>query len=194
MTRRVRAPRHRPLREPGDGLGEAVVVRSGLLALYVTVPGGRRRTRRIVALRFPGDVVLPDRPPQIGIEPLLDSDVEIEPAKSFLEHWSWRKHARRNELIGYYWIARLAGMDASTRLANLLCEIAARGGHGDRFELPLTQIEMADITGQTDINANRVLRELEEGGLIERHGREVTVPDLEALWRRAAFHVEHLNG
>ena len=39
---------------------------------------------------------------------------------------------------------------------------------------PFTQQQIADITGQTSVNVNRVFADLERQGLIGREGREIT--------------------
>jgi hypothetical protein len=57
-----------------------------------------------------------------------------------------------------------------------------------------TQIQLADVTGQTSVNVNRVFSELEERGLIERHAREtIRFPDWQALCRFADFRPEYLE-
>ena len=43
---------------------------------------------------------------------------------------------------------------------------------------PFTQQQIADITGQTSVNVNRVFADLERQGLIERHGPRNHVPRL----------------
>ena len=42
---------------------------------------------------------------------------------------------------------------------------------------PFTQQQIADITGQTSVNVNRVLADMERQGLIRRKGREIEFTD-----------------
>ena len=42
---------------------------------------------------------------------------------------------------------------------------------------PFTQQQIADITGQTSVNVNRVFADLERQGLIRREGRQIHFND-----------------
>jgi CRP-like cAMP-binding protein len=85
------------------------------------------------------------------------------------------------------WIANVGRRDSRTRLAHLLCEFALRleaaelGKHTS-YTLPMTQDELADCTGMTNVHVNRTLRGLELDGVIARTRRTVTVSD----WKRLA--------
>ena len=55
----------------------------------------------------------------------------------------------------------------------MLCETATRIGinvRQERMTNPFTQQQIADITGQTSVNVNRVFADLERQGLIKRRG------------------------
>jgi DNA-binding MarR family transcriptional regulator len=58
---------------------------------------------------------------------------------------------------------------------------------------PFTQQQIADITGQTSVNVNRVLADLERQGLIRRKGREIDFPDWSEMRRVASFQPEYLE-
>ena len=69
------------------------------------------------------------------------------------------------------WIKRLARQSAQQRLAHLFCELAVRLGVTEedgrtRITLPLSQIQLSDITGITHIHTSRVLSALREQDLI----------------------------
>ena len=95
---------------------------------------------------------------------------------------------------------RLAGLgrtSAQARIAAVLLDIRdrlRRAGedveHG--FTLPLTQEEIGDASGLTAVHVNRMLRKLEETGLIARHGTRVILAD-EARLKRAAKYVDRLS-
>jgi CRP-like cAMP-binding protein len=79
---------------------------------------------------------------------------------------------------------------ADERVAALLLQcyrrLEARGlASGDVFALPLTQLHMADYLGITLVHTNRVLRRLQERGLITLKNREVTIHHRRALGRLA---------
>ena len=86
------------------------------------------------------------------------------------------------------WIANVGRRDARTRIAHILCEFAIRLrlaglGENNRYEMPMTQEQLADATGMTSVHVNRTLRGLEEEGLVERpHPRAIWIGD----WRRLA--------
>ena len=58
---------------------------------------------------------------------------------------------------------------------------------------PFTQQQIADITGQTSVNVNRVFADLERQGLIKRRGREVQFTDWNELRRVASFQPGYLQ-
>ena len=62
-----------------------------------------------------------------------------------------------------------------------LCEQYADRGNSVEVHLPLTQVEVAELSGASRPTANRYLRRLEEGGLIRLQRGQVTVVDVPAL-------------
>jgi CRP-like cAMP-binding protein len=88
--------------------------------------------------------------------------------------------------------------DARTRTAHLLCELAVRLRrvglvNGGSFDLPLTQIDLADALGVTSIHMNRVLARFRKEGLIVVSGRSVTIPDWKALVAIGEFDATYLH-
>ena len=80
------------------------------------------------------------------------------------------------------WTANVGRRDARTRLSHLLCEFGIRlqdAGLGTlcRYELPMTQEEIADAAGLTSVHVNRTLQALDREGLIDRHMRSVFITD-----------------
>jgi CRP-like cAMP-binding protein len=86
------------------------------------------------------------------------------------------------------WIANVGRRDSRTRRAHLSCEFSLRlrvAGLGEdtRYELPMTQEQMADATGLTGVHVNRTMKVLEKEGLIERpNPRATRIGD----WRQLA--------
>lgn len=80
-------------------------------------------------------------------------------------------------------IARLACflLDLNDRLA-----LVDQAGD-DRFEMRITQEQIGDMLGLTAVHVNRMLRELERRGLIERIGSIMRLPDLAGLRAIAAI-------
>ena len=192
----------RVFREPGAPRDEVIFVRSGILAKYKTDIAGRRQ---IVALRFPGDGILPSGGhADYGIQAIVRSEVMVGTAEDFdlivdahpeMQRFFMRL-IQRNESIGYEWLVNCGRRDSTARVAHLLCETAARSGvdtQQERMVNPFTQQQIADITGQTSVNVNRVFADLERQGLISRAGREILFKDWAEMRRVASFQPSYLE-
>ncbi len=86
--------------------------------------------------------------------------------------------------------------DSTARVAHLLCETAVRSGIDvpeQPLQNPFTQQQIAEVTGQTSVNVNRVLADLERHGLIERSGREIFFRDWDEMLRLASFQPAYLD-
>jgi CRP-like cAMP-binding protein len=199
-NRIVQVDPRRPFRDPGAPRDEVMFVRSGILAKFKTDASGRRQ---IVALRFPGEGILPrEGSAQYGIQAIIRSEVMVGKAHDFdpivdahpeLQRFFWRL-VQRNEDIGYEWLVNCGRRDSTARVAHLLCETAVRM-HTDEGRMlnPFTQQQIADITGQTSVNVNRVLADLERQGLIKRKGREIEFTDWDEMRRLASFQASYLE-
>ena len=192
----------RVFREPGVLRNEVMFVRSGLLSKFKSDGSGRRQ---IVALRFTGDGILPrDGIADYGIQPVIRSEVLIGRAEDFdpiveanpeMARFFWKLVQRHNS-IGYEWLVNCGRRDSTARVAHLLCETVERSGiDGARDGLfnPFTQQQIADITGQTSVNVNRVFADLERQGLIRREGRQIFFNDWREMQRVASFQADYLQ-
>jgi CRP-like cAMP-binding protein len=190
----------RPFRDPGAARNEVMFVRSGILSKFKSDASGRRQ---IVALRFPGEGILPRAGrAEYGIQAIVRSEVMVGKAADFdpiveehpeMQRFFWRL-IQRNEAIGYEWLVNCGRRDSTARVAHLLCETAVRMNADDqRMFNPFTQQQIADITGQTSVNVNRVLAEMERQGLIRRKGREIEFTDWTEMRRVASFRPEYLD-
>jgi CRP-like cAMP-binding protein len=196
----VQVEPRRPFREAGAQRDEVIFVRSGILSKFKADNSGRRQ---IVALRFPGEGILPrDGAADYGIQAIVRSEVMVAKATDFnrlvdeypeLQRFFWRL-IQRNEAIGYEWLVNCGRRDSTARVAHLLCETAVRM-HVDEGALvnPFTQQQIAEITGQTSVNVNRVLADMERQGLIHRHGREIEFTDWVEMRRVASFQPNYLE-
>lgn len=171
-----------PLFMPNTPRNESVVVLSGIVGAYAM---NSRGDRSFVALHFPGELALPDPRGRFGLWPLVNGEVAIvgdsDPEAILQQVWADRAVA----------LERLAAQirgGTYERLANLLCEIAVRGGYGtEQMPNQLTQTQLADITGQTNVNVSRVFDYLERLGLIARANRQIIFKDWEGLCRFGGF-------
>ena len=192
----------RVFREPGVPRNEVMFVRSGLLSKFKSDGSGRRQ---IVALRFKGDGILPrDGIADYGIQPVVRSEVMIGRAEDFdpiveanpeMARFFWKLVQRHNS-IGYEWLVNCGRRDSTARVAHLLCETAERSGvdlSRQALMNPFTQQQIAEITGQTSVNVNRVFADLERQGLIHREGRKIFFDDLAEIRRVASFQPGYLQ-
>ena len=128
----VQVEPRRPFREQGVPRDEVMFVRSGILVQVQDRPSGRRQ---IVALRFPGEGILPrDGHAEYGIQAIVRSEVMVGRAEDFdpivlahpeMQRFFWRL-IQRNEAIGYEWLVNCGRRDSTARVAHLLCETAVR--------------------------------------------------------------------
>ncbi|WP_371435069.1 Crp/Fnr family transcriptional regulator [Polaromonas sp.] len=173
----------------------------GFMTRHVDAPDGRRH---LVAVHVPGDFVdlhayaLKKLDHDVGA--LTDVEVAV------LSHASLEriqeKDARLTRRLWFLtlldaamhrnWIFRLASLNAVQRVAHFLCETNARllaigESDGHAFALPMTQADIGEVCGLTNVHVNRVLRELREGGLCEFRSSQVSISDLPRLVRKALF-------
>ena len=198
--RLVQVEPRRVFREAGVARDEVMFVRSGILAKFMTDSAGRRH---IVALRFAGEGILPRAGvASYGIQAIVRSEVMVGKAEDFdpivdanpeLQRF-FVKLIQRHEAIGYEWLVNCGRRDSVGRVAHLLCETAERMHSGTGgFTNPFTQQQIADITGQTSVNVNRVLADMERQGLIRRSGREIQFTDWAEMRRVGSFQPAYLE-
>ena len=201
-SRTITVEPRRPLREPGVARDEVMFVRSGILSKYKNDGSGRRQ---IVALRFAGDGILPrEGLADYGVQAIVRSEVTVGKAEDFhaivdanpdMQRVFWRL-IQRHASIGYEWLVNCGRRDSTARVAHLLCETVERSGidaTSDGMINPFTQQQIADITGQTSVNVNRVFADLERQGLIHRSGRQIRFEDWNEMKRLASFQPGYLQ-
>jgi CRP-like cAMP-binding protein len=95
------------------------------------------------------------------------------------------------------WIFRLGRLGADGRLAHFFCELNARLemvglARDGRFDLPLTQPDLAEACGLTGVHVNRTLRSLREQGLLVFKSGQVEIVDHAGLCAVAEFESDYL--
>jgi CRP-like cAMP-binding protein len=94
-------------------------------------------------------------------------------------------------------VVNVGRRDAISRIAHLFCETAIRceqAGQGDRrsFPLQITQTDLGDATGLTNVHANRTLRELREQSIVELRSGTVTIHDWDRLVKTGDFDAAYM--
>lgn len=96
------------------------------------------------------------------------------------------------------WTTNIGQRTAYERIAHLFCEIFMRLrtiGQTDAngCEFPMTQAEIAEATGLTQVHVNRTIQDLRRNQLIELRGRRLQVLDLGRLEKAAMFNPNYLH-
>ncbi len=175
-------PAHYDVRRVDDPVDELFVIKSGWIHSSVDMPDGRRQ---IVKLHHPGDIVgLHD----IAFRHATTALRAVEPVclcpfpKSELDEifteaprlaalilmLSLRDNATFMDLV-----RAMGRMSARERMAYMLLELHARLAITDRaatdtIRMPLTQSEIGDLLGLTNVYVSRTLTSLEADGYIRR--------------------------
>lgn len=96
------------------------------------------------------------------------------------------------------WLMNVGRREALSRVAHLLCELAHRSAgkaltDGAQYELPMTQEQLADALGLTAVHVNRVLKKLQNDGLISRSKRHIGILTWDALCDVGDFSARYLH-
>ncbi|WP_264578810.1 MULTISPECIES: Crp/Fnr family transcriptional regulator [unclassified Sphingobium] len=178
----------------------------GIMSRYID---DRKGLRQLVAIHVPGEFVdlhaYPMRELDHAIGTLTTASIAIVPHKALREVLDPRPDLARklwfstliDAALHRAWLFRVGRLDAVGRVAHFLCEMNARLyavglSDGHRFVLTLTQGDIAEICGLTTVHTNRVLRQLREAGLCERHASLVQINDYAGLARRGNFSSDYL--
>jgi len=96
------------------------------------------------------------------------------------------------------WVLNVGRRPARQRIGHLLCEFARKlelAGLGTTtgYQFPMTQEQLADAVGLTPVHVNRMLKQMEADGLIERHRRFIAIPNWERLREMSGFNELYLH-
>jgi CRP-like cAMP-binding protein len=124
------------------------------------------------------------------VRQLLDSSIHL--TRAF-----WRE-TLIDAAISRQWIARLGAQAALSKVAQLICELAARlevvGLLDDGcFQIPMTQRHVADACGLSIVHVNRTIQELRHRGLIAWEGNQIELLRPDELRRLADFTPDYLS-
>ena len=196
----------RSLIREGDRPDHVLLMIEGWAARYKLVPDG---ARQITAFLIPGDFC--DLHVTIlgamdhGITTLARSKVAFVPrAKidaiterpSLIKAFWWATLVDAAVLRA--WIVNIGRRDAAEAIGHLFCELYVRMRNvglvaGRRFDLPLTQEEIADALGLTAVHVNRVLQRMRAERLIEFRQGMLTLLDYERLEQASGFSANYLH-
>ncbi|MDX3885837.1 MAG: Crp/Fnr family transcriptional regulator [Sphingomonas sp.] len=190
----------------GESLQQSTLLLEGIMSRYID---DRRGLRQLVAVHVPGDFV------DLHAYPLkiLDHDVATMTAATvaIVPHVALDAITREmprlarklwfatliDAAIHRAWLFRLGRLDAIGRVAHFLCEtnvrlVSAGLSDGRRFAFGLTQNDLAEICGLTNVHVNRVMRHLREDRLCIFRSSLVEILDPERLAERGQFNPAYL--
>ncbi len=190
----------------GEQLDHSTLLLKGLLSRYVD---DRRGHRQFVSLHIPGDLVdlhaYPMKQLDHDVAAVTDAQVAILPhaaIKAITEEDA--ELARKlwfatllDAAMHREWIFRLGRLDAQGRVCHFLAETGARLRAADlgainHYRLAMTQADIGEACGLTNVHVSRVLKSLRDAGVCAVREGEVTIQDLDALIRRGQFDPAYL--
>ena len=193
--------------EEGSEPSESCLLTSGFAARAQIVADGRRQ---FTAVHLPGDFV----DLHAFMLKVMDHSVialtRVEAAfvahRSLLAVIEAAPHLGRliwlstviDGAIERTWITCLGRRATTAHVAHLFCELFARLEavglvRGNSFDFPVTQIDLADMTGMSVVHMNRTVQELRSLGLITWQHKVLTILDIERLQDFADFDPLYLN-
>ena len=186
-------------------VSESTLLLEGLVARQYDMETGKRE---ITALHVPGDFLdlhsLTLKQLDHDVVALTAARVATAPHGRLRTVTETHPHLTRllwflttvDAAIHRRWIA-VKAQAAAGRIAHLMCEIQMRlelVGLADHegFAMPLTQMDLADMTGLTSVHVNRTLRKLREAKLLEFRDGQVTITNIHDLRGFAEFDPSYL--
>ena len=185
----------------GEACDHVHLVRRGWACRKRWLSGGRRQ---ITALVLAGQVADLDRTVldtvPVGVHAITDCEIVRVGLPSLRGLLAQDADLRRaaawlfavDASVAAEWQACVGRRPAPERLAHFACEMLVRTvagpiRDGDGAPCPLTQADLADLTGLSAVHVNRTLQGLRADNLMMLADRRLTVLDWEALKQAAAF-------
>lgn len=179
----------------------------GFAARYVLLKDGRRQ---ITAVHVPGDFVdlhsFLLKTMDHGIVALSACRVAPAPHATLAEISREHPHLTRmfwlNTLIDgaihREWLAGMGRRRSVSHMAHLICEIYTmleilNLAPDFTFFFPITQRDLADMLGLSEVHTNRVLQELRDTNMVQWHGGIIRIFDWPGLQTLAEFDPTYLQ-
>ena len=198
---------HMDLIREGEVARDVLVVLQGFACRYKQRSNGERQ---ITAYLLPGDVCDVDAADLVPLDHAVGT-LSLCVVASIPHHAlgeQMQQHpsiaqalrlAKRAEVeTTRAWMVNLGCRSALERVAHLFCELMVRMeatglARDGTCPLPLTQADLAQTLGLSNVHVNRVLQELRRQGLIELKGKTLRLLDLPRLRQLAEFSPAYLQ-
>ncbi|NCN84093.1 MAG: Crp/Fnr family transcriptional regulator [Sphingomonadales bacterium] len=193
--------------DAGQEMDSVLIVKEGWAIRYKTLEDGRRQILNVllagdmfdlqvlVAAEADHSVKTVTNLTGLSVRPSEFRRLLTESGKLTLAFW-WMQV--QEEAFLREQIVRNGKQTARERIVHFLLELYRRvlmtgAGNGDGFRVPLTQTVIADALGLTPIHTNRVLRQLERDGLLERANGWILFKDQERLAEISQFDTSYFH-
>jgi CRP-like cAMP-binding protein len=191
----------------GDVPSECCLIVEGFACRYNVTAHGRRQ---ILSFHISGDLLDLQ---SLHLSVMDHSVATMVPSQlAFIQHDDLHSLMHNHpRLVGLFWrdtlidaavfrqwTLNVGRRQAPARMAHLLCELLVRLRtvelvEDHAFDLPVTQVELADALGISSVHANRVLQDLRNQGLISLHGHTLKVLDWQGLKTVGEFDPTYLH-
>jgi CRP-like cAMP-binding protein len=206
VTRR-QLPARQDIVRYGDHPSQCCLLLDGWAFRYKLLDEGKRQ---ILSMHIPGDI--PDL--QSLHLPVMDHNLSsLTPCTvAFIPHDALLELTRnfpgltaalwRDTLVDAAifreWMTNIGRRSTLGRITHLFCELylklhAMGLAENHACEMPLTQSDIADAIGVSNVHVNRVLQELRGQGLLTLQGQRLVIHDWVQLTKRAEFDPAYLH-
>lgn len=185
----------------GAFLQHSTLLLKGFMSRYID---DRHGLRQLVAVHVPGDFVdlhgFPLKSLDHDVATLTAATVAIVPHAQLDAIMQDRPRLTQklwfatlvDAAIHRAWLFRLGRLDAVGRVAHFLCEtntrlMAVGLSDGRKFEFPITQADLGEICGLSNVHVNRVMRHLREERLCVFRSSHVDILDPAQFALRGQF-------
>jgi CRP-like cAMP-binding protein len=200
-------PANQSIVREGDRPQQCCLMIEGFSIRSKVTDGGKRQ---ILSIHIPGDI--PDL--QSLHLHVMDHDLRTLSAckLAFIPHEALRALTRNRPMVAEAcwretlvdaaifreWIVNVGRRNAAQRMTHLIMEVRERLkvvglSANQHFQLPMTQIDLADALGLTPVHVNRVLKELRAEGLVDIKRSEVSIAEPEKVSSFADFNPMYLH-
>jgi CRP-like cAMP-binding protein len=191
----------------GEQLDHACLIVAGFVGRFGQNSNG---ARQITALHIPGDMA----DLHSVVQPEATSALQALSTATILRipHDAVRRTAARYPAVAEalwrdcmvdasilsQWVVNVGRRDAKARIAHVLCEVALRVGAAPAkgeimFPFPVTQTQLADVTGLTAVHVNRTLQCLRSEHLADVRHTNARIYDWDGLAAAGDFDAEYLQ-
>ena len=206
LTNVREVPARTDLIREGDKPSDVFLVLEGFACRYKLLPDGKRH---IMAYLVPGDFcdlqvfILDEMDHSIGsLSACQIVEIPRDRVLKLIERPAIARALWVAALVDgatlREWLVNIGSRSAEERVAHLLCELLFRlravgMANGDSYELPITQGEIADTMGLSDVHMNRVIQRLRKEKLITLKSKNLVILDFERMKEFSDFDPNYMH-